>query len=68
LQVNKKKRKADTAFGEDFDYIYGIVTTATEWYFILFFSDEMSKSPLNIRFIESALKEGSEDEKELRKV
>ncbi|CAG8787782.1 36340_t:CDS:2, partial [Racocetra persica] len=27
LQVNKKKRKADDAFGEYFDYIYGIVTT-----------------------------------------
>ncbi|EXX61283.1 hypothetical protein RirG_172610 [Rhizophagus irregularis DAOM 197198w] len=48
LQINKK-RKADTAFGEDFDYIYGIVTTATDC----------------IRFTESALKEGSEEEKEL---
>ena len=38
LQVNKKnrKRKSGEAFGEDFDYIYGIVTTASEWYFILF--------------------------------
>ncbi|PKC63458.1 hypothetical protein RhiirA1_463717 [Rhizophagus irregularis] len=41
LQVNKK-RKADTAFGEDFDYIYGIVTTATDWYFILYASDRIS--------------------------
>ena len=33
LQVNKKnrKRKSGEAFGEDF----GIVTTASEWYFIL---------------------------------
>jgi hypothetical protein len=54
LQVNKKKRKADTAFGEDIEYIYGIITAATERYFILFFLDEISctsKSPLNIRFI-----------------
>ena len=51
-------------------YIYGIVTTATEWYFILFASDGISctsKNPLNICFTESALKEGSEEEKELCK-
>src|SRR4051812_19748917 len=37
LQVNEKnsKRKLGEAFGEDFDYIYGIVTTASEQYFIL---------------------------------
>jgi len=72
LQVNKKnrKRKSGEAFREDFDYIYGIVTTASEWYFILFASDGISstsKDPLNIRFSESALKEGSEEEKVLRK-
>ncbi|PKY30417.1 hypothetical protein RhiirB3_486308 [Rhizophagus irregularis] len=72
LQVNKKnrKRKSGEAFGEDFDYIYGIVTTASEWYFILFALDGISstsKDPLNIRFTESALKEGSEEEKDLCK-
>ena len=72
LQVNKnkRKRKSGEAFGEDYDYIYGIVTTATEWYFILFASDGISctsKNPLNIRFTESALEEGSEEEKELCK-
>src|SRR3954449_6672164 len=72
LQVNKnkRKRKSGEAFGDDYDYIYGIVTTATEWYFILFASDGISctsKNPLNIRFTESALKEGSEEEKELCK-
>jgi len=35
FQTNKKKRTADQAFGNDyFDYIYGIVTTGTEWHFI----------------------------------
>ncbi|PKC76289.1 hypothetical protein RhiirA1_528130 [Rhizophagus irregularis] len=41
-----------------------------EWYFILFASDGISctsKNPLNIRFSESALKEGLEEEKELHK-
>jgi hypothetical protein len=72
LQVNKKnrKRKSGEAFGDYVDYIYGIVTTASEWYFILFTSDGISstsKDPLNIRFSESALEEGSEEEKDLRK-
>ena len=53
LQVNKKnrKRKSGEAFGEVFDYIYGIVITAAEWYFILFALDgisSMSKDSLNI--------------------
>ncbi|GBB91832.1 hypothetical protein RclHR1_19220002 [Rhizophagus clarus] len=47
LQINKKC-KADTAFKEDFDYIYRIVTTATDWYFIFYASDCTSKNPLNI--------------------
>ena len=41
-----------------------------EWYFILFTSDGISstsKDPLNIQFSESVLKEGSEEEKDLRK-
>ena len=72
LQVNKKnrKRKSGETFGEDFNYIYRIVTIASEWYFILFASDGISstsKDPLNIRFSESALKEGSEEEKDLCK-
>src|SRR3989440_2773501 len=65
-----RKRKSGEAFGDEYDYIYGIVTTATEWYFILFASDGISctsKNPLNIRFTESALKENSEEEKELYK-
>ena len=46
------------------------MTTATEWYFLLYTSNGISctsKNPLNIRFVESALKEGSEEEKELHK-
>ncbi|RIB19027.1 hypothetical protein C2G38_2141827 [Gigaspora rosea] len=71
LQVNKKKRKADDAFGEYFDYIYGIVTTAaTEWYFILYTTDGISctsRDPFNIKFSESALKKDSEADIELQK-
>ena len=53
FQTNKRKRKADDAFGEEYDYLFGIVTTATEF-----------RNLLNIRFVEE---EGSEDEKELCK-
>src|SRR5256886_941321 len=33
LQVNKnmRKRKSGEAFGDEYDYIYGIVTTVTKW-------------------------------------
>ncbi|CAG8516720.1 385_t:CDS:2 [Dentiscutata erythropus] len=72
LQANKRmrKRKSNEEFMDDYNYIYGIVTTATEWYFILYTSNEISctsKNPLNIRFTESVLKEGLEEEKELCK-
>jgi hypothetical protein len=63
---NIRKRKSDEAFGDDYDYIYGIVTTATEWYFILFASDGISCTSKNPLITESALKENSE-ERELRK-
>ncbi|PKY54085.1 hypothetical protein RhiirA4_409570 [Rhizophagus irregularis] len=34
--TNTRKRKASEAF-DDFDYLYGIVTTATDWYFLMIF-------------------------------
>jgi len=55
---------------EEYDYLFGIVTTATEWHFLLYTPNEISctsRNPLNIRFVETALEEGSEDEKELCK-
>ncbi|PKK78409.1 hypothetical protein RhiirC2_770219 [Rhizophagus irregularis] len=67
LQVNKKKRKT---LEDNFDYIYGIVTTATEWYFILYTTEKISctsQESLNIRLVRSALNENSEAEKELCK-
>ncbi|CAG8730972.1 18580_t:CDS:2, partial [Racocetra fulgida] len=63
VMVNKKKRKADDAFGEYFDYIYGIVTTGI--HFLCFVFD--SRDPLNIKFSESALKKDSEADIELQK-
>ncbi|PKY37464.1 hypothetical protein RhiirA4_390477, partial [Rhizophagus irregularis] len=34
--------KGDTAFGEDYDYLYGIITTATGWYFLLYTTEGIS--------------------------
>ncbi|POG62850.1 hypothetical protein GLOIN_2v1691758 [Rhizophagus irregularis DAOM 181602=DAOM 197198] len=34
--TNKRKRKASEAFDDDFNYLYGIVTTATDWYLIMY--------------------------------
>jgi hypothetical protein len=70
FQANKRKRKADIAFGEEFDYLYGIITTATEWYFLLYSSDGISctsKNPLYIRLSEAALTENSEEDLKLCK-
>src|SRR5436305_1661267 len=41
-QTNKRKRKVDDAFREEYDYLFGIVTTATEWYFLLYTSEGIS--------------------------
>ncbi|CAG8630767.1 20040_t:CDS:2 [Dentiscutata erythropus] len=64
LQVNKKKHKADDAFREYFDYIYGIVTTDIHF---LYEISCTSRDPLNIKFSESALKKDSEADIELQK-
>jgi hypothetical protein len=68
-QTNKRKSKADVGVS-GFDYLYGIVSTATDWYFILYSTGRISctsKRPYNIVFSEASLKKDSVDERELRK-
>ena len=64
FQTNKKKRTADQAFNEDyFDYLYGIVTTGTEWHFIIYTPDGIyctSGSEYQINLTKSAIKENPE--------
>jgi hypothetical protein len=51
FQTNKRKRKRDD--GDDFDYLYGIVTTARDWHFLLYTPGKISqgsKLPLSIEF------------------
>ncbi|CAG8713107.1 9989_t:CDS:2 [Cetraspora pellucida] len=58
--MNKRKRTADEAFnGGDYDYLYGIVSTAMNWHFIMFISDGIfytSNSEYQINFTKKALK------------
>ncbi|RIA98359.1 hypothetical protein C1645_129345 [Glomus cerebriforme] len=68
-QSNKRKCKADDG-GSGFDYLYGIVSTATDWYFLLYSTGRISctsKRPYNIVFSEAALEKDSVEEQELRK-
>ncbi|GBB85049.1 hypothetical protein RclHR1_11620004 [Rhizophagus clarus] len=64
FQTNKKKRTADQAFGNDyFDYIYGIVTTSTEWHFIIYTPDGIystSGSEYQINLMKSTVKDNPE--------
>ncbi|RIB26560.1 hypothetical protein C2G38_2064577 [Gigaspora rosea] len=71
-ETNKKKRKASDTFGDndDFDYLYGVVTTGRDWFFLLYSPDEIlqgSKLPYTIEFTEDALNEESEEYQTLRK-
>src|SRR6266540_2365921 len=54
----------DQAFRNDyFDYIYGIVITGTEWYFIIYTPDDIfftSSSEHQINLTKSAIKENTE--------
>ncbi|RHZ89257.1 hypothetical protein Glove_16g217 [Diversispora epigaea] len=61
--MNKRKRTADQAFQNDDDYLYGIVSTATEWHFIKLATEGLyctSKSEYRINLSKTALKEDLE--------
>ncbi|RGB35244.1 hypothetical protein C1646_700029 [Rhizophagus diaphanus] len=57
-QTNRKKRKTGVAFG-DCEYLYGVITTATEWYFLSYSPEKIScsfKEQIIINFSETFLK------------
>jgi hypothetical protein len=64
-ETNKRKRTRDEAFGgDDFDYLYGIVTTARDWHFLLYSPGEISQAseaPFTIEFNKKALEKNSEE-------
>ncbi|CAG8458706.1 6734_t:CDS:2 [Paraglomus brasilianum] len=69
VETNKRKRKRDEAFGDDFDYIYGIVTTGRDWHFLLYSPGEIarSKPACTIEFNQEALDKDSEEYQALHK-
>ncbi|RHZ77399.1 hypothetical protein Glove_180g51 [Diversispora epigaea] len=68
-QKNSKKRKADE-FDNEFDYLYGIVTTATDWYFILFTPEKFYRieEDYQIRINKDALMDDSKLCKDVKRV
>ena len=66
MNMSKKKRKVDEAFDPDYEYVYGIVSTDTDWYFILYSTEGIystSRTEYRISLTEDVLK----DDTELRK-
>jgi hypothetical protein len=41
INMNKKKRKAGDAFDSDYEYVYGIISTGTDWYFTLYSTESI---------------------------
>ncbi|GBC09408.1 hypothetical protein RclHR1_08830010 [Rhizophagus clarus] len=63
--TNKRKRKASEAFKDDFDYLYGVVTTATDWCFVMYTPERIycTKADYRIALTEDVL----DDDVELRR-
>ncbi|CAG8616423.1 694_t:CDS:2, partial [Ambispora gerdemannii] len=64
FETNKRKRKRDEAFDDDFDYLYGIVTTGRDWHFLLYSPGEIaqaSESAYTIEFNKKSLDKDSEE-------
>jgi hypothetical protein len=67
FQTNKRKRKRD--YEDDFDYLYGIVTTTRDWHFLLYTPGKISqgsKLSFSIEFSEDALDKESVEYQALR--
>ncbi|POG64784.1 hypothetical protein GLOIN_2v1672048 [Rhizophagus irregularis DAOM 181602=DAOM 197198] len=70
LDTLKKKRTAVEAF-EEYEYVYGIVTTATDWYFILHSTEAIyctSKTEYRISLTEDALKDSTDLRKNVKRI
>ncbi|PKY49098.1 hypothetical protein RhiirA4_422686 [Rhizophagus irregularis] len=71
LNMLKKKQKSDEAFSSEYEYVYGIVTTATDWYFILHSTEGIyctSKTEYRISLTEDAIKNPTELRKNVKRI
>nr|CAG8634551.1 4490_t:CDS:2 [Entrophospora candida] len=58
--ANRRKRKAQEAFESNYEYVYGIVSTGTDWFFLLYTTDGIyctSKTEYRISLTEASLKD-----------
>ena len=71
INMNKKKWKVDEAFNLDYKYVYGIVSTGTDWYFILHSTEGIystSRTKYQISLTEDTLKNDTELRKNVKRV
>ncbi|GET66877.1 hypothetical protein GLOIN_2v1634247 [Rhizophagus irregularis DAOM 181602=DAOM 197198] len=68
--TNTRKRKASVAFDDEFDYLYGIVTTASDWYFLIYTPERIycSKDDYHIALNEKIMKDDAELRRGVKKV
>ena len=67
INMNKKKRKVDEAFDPDYEYVYGIVSTGTDWYFILYSTEGIYNTSRTKYYRISLTEDALKDDTELRK-
>ncbi len=66
-ETNKRKRKRGD---DEFDYLYGIVSSSRDWHFLLYSPGEISQAsetPYTIEFNKKALEKNSEEYQVLSK-
>ncbi|POG60159.1 hypothetical protein GLOIN_2v1716296 [Rhizophagus irregularis DAOM 181602=DAOM 197198] len=71
INMKKKKRKVDDEFDPDYDYVYGIVSTGTDWYFILHSTEGIystSRTEYRISLTEDILKNDTKLRKNVKRV
>src|ERR1041385_2440347 len=72
LDLLRKKQKAKEAINPpDYDYVYGIVSTGTDWYFILHSTEGIystSRTEYRISLTEDALEDPTELRKSVKRV
>ncbi|RIA95206.1 hypothetical protein C1645_817052 [Glomus cerebriforme] len=68
--MNTRKRKASEAFDDDFDYLYGIITTATDWYFLMYTPERIYclKADYHITLTEDVLEDNAKLRRGVKKV
>ncbi|EXX78522.1 hypothetical protein RirG_014190 [Rhizophagus irregularis DAOM 197198w] len=71
IKMNKKKRKASDVFNPDYEYVYGIVSTGTDWYFTLHSTEGIystSRTEYRISLTENTLKDSTELRKNVKRI